>query len=138
MNTDFLLKNETDAILSAFFTVYTSLGYGFLERVYQNALFYELQQRKFKCEAQRHLEVYFKGMKVGDYYPDIIVNDQVILELKTVESIRPEHEAQLLNYLRSTKIEVGLLLNFGLKPQFKRLIYTNDRKKSLCSSVPSV
>ncbi|WP_300813811.1 GxxExxY protein [uncultured Bacteroides sp.] len=135
MGTDYIYKEETNRIIAAFYEVYNALGYGFLEKVYQNALYQELIRRGFRCEAQRHIEVYFKGCKVGDYFPDIIVNDRIILELKTVEALCPEHEAQLINYLRSTEIEVGLLLNFGLRPQVCRRIFTNDRKSNLCKSV---
>lgn len=135
MGTDYIYKEETNRIIAAFYEVYNALGYGFLEKVCQNALYQELIRRGFRCEAQRHIEVYFKGCKVGDYFPDIIVNDRIILELKTVEALCPEHEAQLINYLRSTEIEVGLLLNFGLRPQVCRRIFTNDRKSNLCKSV---
>lgn len=135
MDTDFLYQKETQNIISAFYDVYNALGYGFLEKVYQNALYQELKRRGFQCEVQKHIEVYFKGCKVGDYFPDIVVNDCIILELKTVEAICPEHEAQLINYLKSTPIEVGLLLNFCERPQVCRRIFTNDRKNNLCQSV---
>lgn len=123
---DYLYKKETDGIIAAFYEVYNTLGYGFLERVYQNALYIELLSRGFKCEAQ------LKGKEVGVYYADIVVNDCIILELKANENLCPEHEAQLLNYLKSTEIEIGLLLNFGERPQVRRKIFTNDRKENLC------
>lgn len=135
MDTDYLFQEETREIIAAFYEVYNALGYGFLEKVYQNAFYQELQRRGFRCEPQKHIEVYFKGRKVGDYFPDIVVNDCIILELKAVETLCPEHEAQLINYLRSTEIEIGLLLNFGLRPQVYRRIFTNDRKPNLCKSV---
>ena len=135
---DYLYKKETDGILAAFYEVYNTLGYGFLERVYQNALYLELLSRGFKCEVQRQIKVYFKGKEVGVYYADIVVNDCIILELKANECLCPEHEAQLLNYLKSTDIEIGLLLNFGEHPQVRRKIFTNDRKENLCQSVQSV
>ena len=138
MDTDYLYKEKTERIIAAFYEVYNALGYGFLEKVYQNALYQELRRRGFQCELQRHIEVYFKGHKIGDYFPDIIVDDCIILELKAVEALCPEHEAQLINYLRSTSIEVGLLLNFGMRPQVYRRIFTNDRKTNLCSSATSV
>lgn len=122
-------KEEIDEILKAFYEVYNTLGYGFLEKVYQNALYWELRQRGFSCEAQKKIEVCYKGMRVGEYYADIVVNGNVILELKAAETICIEHEYQLVNYLRATDIEVGYLLNFGKRPSFKRKIYTNDRKK---------
>lgn len=121
--------------MAAFYDVYNALGYGFLEKVYQNALCQELISRGFSCELQRHVEVYYKGCKVGDYYPDIVVDSCIILELKTVDVLAHEHEAQWVNYLRSTAIELGLLLNFGAHPQIVRRIYTNDRKNNLRLSV---
>lgn len=135
MTTDYLLKEETDGIIAAFYDVYNTLGYGFLERVYQNALYQELKRRGFKCEAQYKVKVYFKGQEVGEYFADILVNDHIILELKAVDTICREHELQLINYLKTTKIEVGLLLNFGERPQVRRKLFTNDRKNNLRSSV---
>ena len=123
-------EETTNEIISAFYHVYNELGFGFLEKVYQNALYVELMSRGFSVQPQKQIDVFFKGIKVGEYYSDMIVDDIVILELKAKESLAPEHEAQLLNYLKVTEIEVGLLLNFGLNPQFKRKIFTNDRKKS--------
>lgn len=137
MNADFLYKKETDGILSAFYDVYNALGYGFLERVYQNALYQELKRRGFQCEVQYKIEVFYKGCRVGEYYADILVNGHIILELKAVEKICHEHELQLINYLKATKMEVGLLLNFGEFPQFKRKVYANERKENLRSSVAS-
>ena len=123
-------EETTNEIISAFYHVYNELGFGFLEKVYQNALYVELMSRGFSVQPQKQIDVFFKGIKVGEYYSDMIVDNIVILELKAKESLAPEHEAQLLNYLKATEIEVGLLLNFGLNPQFKRKIFTNDRKKS--------
>lgn len=123
-------EETTNEIISAFYHVYNELGFGFLEKVYQNALYVELMSRGFSVQPQKQIDVFFKGIKVGEYYSDMVVDDIVILELKAKESLAPEHEAQLLNYLKVTEIEVGLLLNFGLNPQFKRKIFTNDRKKS--------
>jgi GxxExxY protein len=130
---EILHEKTTNKIISAFYHVYNELGYGFLEKVYQNALYLELTSRGFSVIPQKQINVYFKGTKVGEYFSDMIVDNIVILELKTKECIAPEHEAQLLNYLKATEIEVGLLLNFGLDPQFKRKIFTNDRKKSIKS-----
>lgn len=135
MTTDYLFKEETDEIIAAFYEVYNSLGYGFLERVYQNALYQELMRRGFKCEAQHKIKVYFKGHEVGEYFADLLVNGHIILELKAVDSICNEHELQLINYLKATEIEVGLLLNFGEKPHVRRKLFTNDRKNNLWSSV---
>lgn len=124
-----LLHEElTDSIIKTFYEVYNELGFGFLERVYQNALYLELKSKGFKVEAQKKIEVYYKGIEVGQYYADLIVEDLVILELKAADCIVKEFENQILNYLRGTNCEVGLLLNFGSKPEFKRKIFENSRK----------
>jgi GxxExxY protein len=122
---DLLHKNITDVILASFYNVYNTLGYGFLEKVYENALFLELTEVGLSCEKQKPIEVFYKEVKVGNYFADIIVNNIIIIELKAAEGIVEEHEYQLINYLKSTEIEIGLLLNFGKKPQFKRKIYKN-------------
>lgn len=124
-----IYEEKTKEILKAFFTVYNKLGYGFLEKVYQNALFIELRSNGFYCESQRPIKVYYESMLVGDYYADIIVDDCIILELKAGEALCEEHEYQLINYLKATEIEIGLLLNFGKIPEFKRKIFTNDKKE---------
>ena len=123
-----LHRDLTGSILKIFFEVYNELGYGFLERVYQNALFYELESNGFQVEAQKKIKVYYKEIEVGEYYADIIVNDLVILELKASEYLVEAYEFQLINYLKSTDIEVGLLLNFGKKPEFIRKVYQNYKK----------
>ncbi len=125
-----MLHSEiTEQIIKAFYKVYNTLGYGFLEKVYENAMAIELRKMGFDYRQQQRIKVYYENEIVGDYYADLIVNDSVIVELKASATIHEEHEAQLLNYLRATQVEVGLLLNFGKKPEFKRLIFTNDRKK---------
>ena len=135
MNTDknnsksLLHKDITDGIINAYYYVYNELGYGFLEKVYQNAMLIELKERGFKVESQKIIKVYFKDIIVGEYFADIIVDDKIILELKSCESLAAEHEVQLFNYLKATEIEVGLLFNFGKRAAFKRKIYTNDNKK---------
>ncbi|MBQ9261644.1 MAG: GxxExxY protein [Prevotella sp.] len=126
---EYLHSDITSVVIQAFYDVYNELGYGFLEKVYKNALFNELTRRGVSCRMESSISVYYKGICVGDYYADIIVEDKVILELKAVKTILPEHLAQLNNYLRATDAEVGLLLNFGLEPQKKRVVFTNDRKK---------
>ena len=123
-----LHKELTGSILKLFYEVYNELGHGFLEKVYQNALYTELKNNGFEVEAQKQIKVYYKNVEVGEYYADLIVNDKVILELKATESITEAHEFQLLNYLKSTNIEVGLLLNFGKKPEFCRKVFQNYRK----------
>ncbi len=121
----------TDKVLKAFFKVYNALGYGFAERVYENALAIELRKSGLKVEKQRNITVYYEGETVGEYVADVVVNDAVMLELKAVRTLTEEHEAQLLNYLKATPVEVGLLLNFGVKPEHHRKIFDNELKGSL-------
>ena len=125
---ELLHKELTDNILQAFYDVYNELGYGFLEKVYQNSLYLELISRGFKVSAQKQIKVYYKGVEVGEYYADMLVNDLVILELKAADYIVQDFEWQLINYLRGTEIEVGLVLNFGIKPDFRRKVFENERK----------
>ena len=122
-------EETTSKIIGAFYTVYNTLGYGFLEKVYENAMVIELRKLGLDCAKQHPIKVKYEGNIVGDYFADIIVENTVILELKAAEAIVEEHELQLINYLKATEIETGLLLNFGKKPEFKRKIFTNDRKK---------
>jgi GxxExxY protein len=124
-----LHENITEGIIKAFYKVYNDLGFGFLEKVYENAMVIELRSMGFSCEKQKALKVYYKEEKVGEYFADIIVNDNVIIELKAGTGLIEEHECQLINYLKATELEVGLLLNFGSTPSFKRKIFTNDKKK---------
>ena len=124
----FKYQDITEKIIKAFYNVYNSLGYGFLERVYENAMMIELKSLNLNCEKQKQIKVFYKNENVGEYYADIIVEDKVIIELKAAEGIVDEHEHQLLNYLKATEIEVGLLLNFEKKPQFKRQIFENSFK----------
>ncbi|WP_409417675.1 GxxExxY protein [Flavobacterium sp. PS2] len=132
-----LHKKITDSILKAYYAVYNQLGYGFLEKVYQNAMYFELKSLGYKVEAQKQIRVYFKSQLVGEYYADLLVEDKVIVELKACELLMNVHIAQLMNYLKATKIEVGLLLNFGEDPEFKRIIYTNDKKQTKKSVIIS-
>ncbi len=124
-------KELTEQIIRKFYQVYNELGFGFLEKVYQNALYLELLSEGFEVKPQQKINVYYKGRQVGEYFADIIVNNLIILELKAVDYLVEEHELQLINYLKATEIEVGLLLNFGVKPQIKRKVFDNNRKKSL-------
>lgn len=119
----------TKTIIGIYYNVYNELGYGFLEKVYENALIIELRNIGFKVESQKKISVYYKNNIVGEYIPDLIINELVIIELKCVEYLNDFHQAQLLNYLKATNCEVGLLLNFGKDPQFIRKIFTNDKKK---------
>ncbi len=123
-----LYEDKTELIIKAFYKVYNALGYGFLEKVYHNALLIELALMGFELKSQHPINVYYEGNLVGEYYADIIVDDCIIIENKVSESLKEEHEFQLINYLKATEIEVGLLLNFGKKPTFKRKYFTNDRK----------
>ncbi len=134
MNTDnnlesLLHKDITEEIISAYYYVYNELGYGFLEKVYENAMLIELKSRGFKVESQKNIKVYFKETIVGEYFADIVVEDKIILELKSCEVLASEHEVQLFNYLKATEIEVGLLFNFGKRAAFKRKVFTNNNKK---------
>ena len=117
-------KEITDKILKSFYTVYDELGYGFLEKIYENALLLELSDAGLKCERQKPIKVYYKEQLIGEYFADIVVENKVILEIKAAESIAKEHEYQLINYLKATNVEIGLVLNFGKKPEFKRKINT--------------
>ena len=124
-----MLHSEiTDKIIKAFYDVYNELGFGFLEKVYENAMVIELQKFGFNVISQKNIKVYYSKEEVGEYFADILVNNIIIIELKAAEKLCEEHEAQLINYLKATDIEVGLLLNFGKEPEFKRKIFTNDLK----------
>ena len=127
-NSSYLHSELTKRILKCFFKVYNTLGHGFLEKVYENALMIELLNSGIFCEQQKMLKVKYKGEEIDTYSADILVEHKVILELKAVEGICPEHEAQLVNYLRATDLEFGLLLNFGKPPQHRRRVLTNDFK----------
>lgn len=127
--TNLLHKEITDKIINCFYTVYNELGYGFLEKVYENAMNIELIEQGITNEKQKPIKVFYKGYCVGKYFADILADRKIIIELKTNEAISAANELQLVNYLKATDAEVGLLLNFGQKPEFKRKIFTNDKKK---------
>ncbi len=131
INTDFLYTEITDKIIHSFYTVYNTLGYGFLEKVYENAMMLELIEKGMLAQKQNPIKVHYREKLIGEYFADIIVEEKVIIELKAAEAIVQEHELQLINYLKATEIEIGLLLNFGKKPEIKRKICTNDRKINL-------
>lgn len=128
MSNNYLHSDITEKIIKAFYTVYNYLGYGFLERVYENAMMIELAKLGMACEKQKPIKVHYHEKQIGDYFADIIVEDKVIIELKAAEGLLEEHESQLVNYLKATDIEVGLLLNFGKEPQFKRKVLTAEYK----------
>lgn len=119
----------TEEIIGAFFTVYNALGYGFLEKVYANALKLELKKRGLIVKQEFPIVVRYLEQVVGEYYADLVVNDLVIVEIKATKTLLQEHEAQLLNYLKATPYEDGLLLNFGPKPEQKRRSFDNKRKE---------
>jgi len=122
-------KEITNKILHSFYKiVYPELGYGFLEKVYENAMAIALLGMGLKVQQQEKISVYFQKNLVGEYFADLLVDGLVIVELKAVSHLLNEHEAQLLNYLRATPYEVGLLLNFGPKPEFRRKVFENERK----------
>jgi len=124
-----LLHEEiTEKILKAYYKVYNTLGFGFLEKVYENAMMIELKKMELEALRQHPIKVHYEKQLVGDYFADIIVVKKVIIELKAVTKIAPEHEIQLKNYLKATDIEVGLLLNFGPEPTFKRKVLENRFK----------
>jgi GxxExxY protein len=126
-----LHQELTSQIINAFYVVYNTLGYGFLEKVYENSLAYELAKRWLRVDQQVPICVFYDGHRMGEYFADILVEDRIILELKTADSITSQHKAQLLNYLKATEVEVGLVLNFGPEPKFSRKIFTNDRKPGI-------
>lgn len=130
MDTDkFKYKDITDTILRSFCEVYNELGDGFLESVYENALYIVLTGYGLSVQRQKDISVFFLGDIIGNFKSDLIANEKVIVELKAVRALDAAHEAQLINYLKATNIDVGLLLNFGRKPEFKRFAYDNKRKK---------
>jgi GxxExxY protein len=118
----------TDLILKAFYRVYNILGYGFLEKVYQNSMVVAARGLGLSVVQQYPIRVEFEGILVGEYFADLAINDMVIVEVKAARALLEEHEAQLLNYLKATRFEIGLLLNFGPKPECRRKIYDNWRK----------
>jgi len=124
-------QDITELIIKAFYIVYNTLGYGFSEKVYENALVFELRRMGLKVVQQAPIRIYYAGELVGDYFADLLVADAVLVELKAVHALAESHEAQLLNYLKATLYEVGLLLNFGPKPQMKRKAFDNERKGGL-------
>ena len=120
-------KDLTSKVIDCAYKVHKTLGFGFLESVYQNALLLELLDAGLRPEKEKKISVKYNGHIVGDFISDIIVDDKVILELKSIKEIHPSQEAQLVNYLKATGIEVGLLINFGDKLEIKRKVFDHDR-----------
>jgi GxxExxY protein len=132
INTDehgFRHSDLTELVIGTFYEVYNELGQGFLENVYEQAMLIALKAKGLEVQNQVPVPVWFRGQKIGFYEADLVVAGVVLLELKACRALDPSHEAQLLNYLRSTTIEVGLLLNFGPRPHVRRFVFQNERKK---------
>jgi len=122
-----LHKEITDKILKSFYKVYNILGWGFLEKVYENALMIEFSKNGISSHQQHGTIIYYESEEVGKYIADIIVEEKIILELKSCEKLAEQHKNQLINYLKASNLEVGLLLNFGPKPEFNRVIFSNKQ-----------
>ena len=125
---DYKYKELTQKIIMIFYKVYNKLGYGFLEKVYENAMIIEFRKESIPVVSQSPIEVSYENEIIGDYYADLLVDNKVIVEIKAVKNLSDEHEAQVLNYLKATNIEVGLLFNFGPKPEIKPKAFDNLRK----------
>ena len=131
MNTDsqdMKYKELSEEIIRIFYKVYNKLGYGFLEKVYENAMMIDFRKSGITAASQSHIKVTYEDETVGEYFADILVGDKIIVEIKAAKSLTEDHHAQLLNYLKATDKEVGLLLNFGPNPEIKRKVFDNDRK----------
>ena len=127
---ELLHKEITEKIIKAFYKVYNTLGYGFLEKVYENAMAVELLKMGLDVKRQYPITVYYESEIVGEYFADLVVNEIVVIELKASNSLLEEHECQLINYLKATKIELGLLMNFGKEAEYRRKVFMNKFKKS--------
>jgi len=131
MNTDYKnikYKSLTEKIIRIFYRVYNNLGYGFLEKVYENAMMIECKREDIPAFSQYAIKVFYEDEIIGEYFADMLVDDKIIVEIKAARNLAIENEAQLLNYLKATDKEVGLLLNFGPKPEVKRKVFDNFRK----------
>ena len=122
-------EDLTEKILNVFYKVYNTLGYGFLEKVYENAMIVEFNKSGLKFGNQYPINVSYEGEIVGEYIADFVVEDNVIVEIKAIKQLSQADENQLLNYLTATDMEVGLLLNYGEKPEIKRKVYDNELKR---------
>ena len=121
-------KALTEEIIKAFYRVYNALGYGFLEKVYENSIMIELNKGEIASIQQAPINVVYENEIVGQYFADIIVDEKIIVEIKARKCMMPEDTAQLLNYLKATDKEVGLLVNFGPKLEFSRKVFDNSKK----------
>ena len=127
-NQDYKYNVLTERIIEIFYRVYNKLGYGFLEKVYENAMMKEFKTADISAVSQYAINVVYEDEIIGEYFADILVDNKVIVEIKAAKSLAIENDAQLLNYLKATEIEVGLLLNYGPKPDLKRKAFNNTRK----------
>ena len=118
----------TEKVIGVYYEVYNELGHGFLESVYEQAMLIALSEAGLHVARQLPITVYFRGQVVGEFRADIMVNNLVIVEIKAARTIESAYEAQIMHYLRATDVEIGLLMNFGPKPEFKRFIFDNERK----------
>jgi len=120
---EYLYNELTEKIIFCAFEVHKTLGYGFAEKVYENAFRIELEKQDFSVEQQKGLTVFYKNSIVGEYIADLVVNDIIIVEVKAIKSIDKAHEAQLMNYLKATGIKLGLIVNFGASVNIKRIVF---------------
>ena len=125
---EFKHQELTEKVIKAFHVVYNTLGYGFLEKVYENAFVHELRKMQLDVKQQERVDVRYDGILVGEYFADVVVESLVLVELKSSKQLIDKDEAWLLNYLKATEYEVSLLLNFGTKPEIKRKAFDNERK----------
>jgi len=122
-------EEKTKIIIGCFYDVYNTLGFGFLEKVYENSLLIELKRTGFNCLAQAPVNVFYKDEIVGSYFADILIDNEIIVEVKAGSGeILTAHEKQLSNYLKATDFELGFVFHFGEKPTFKRVIFNNNYK----------
>lgn len=129
-NSKLLHPELTEKILGVYYDVYNEIGHGFLESVYSSCMFLALTKAGMSVRREVPVPVYFRGQDVGQFKADLVVDGSVLIELKAVQNLDRSHEAQVMNYLRATELEVGLLLNFGSpKPQFRRIVFENSNKK---------
>ncbi len=133
MDDELIHKDATDSIIRVFYNVYNELGFGFLESIYEEAMVIALREKGLIVEKQVPVPVWFRGRCLGTFAADLIVNNTVIIELKAVSRLVDAHVAQLMHYLRATEIEVGLVMNFGTEPTFKRRVFENARKRRVGS-----
>ncbi|MEO7997275.1 MAG: GxxExxY protein [Gemmatimonadaceae bacterium] len=120
-----LFEETTKEIIGSFYAVYNKLGYGFLESVYQRAMMVELTKRGVPCASEVWLPVFYDGVRVGHFRADIIVDGKVIVETKSIAALRAKHDFQIINYLKASDLQVGLVLNFGPDPNYQRFVQTN-------------